>query len=774
MRLSIFILMFLCFLTNVNAQLNTSLLGAFGYEDELSDVWGYVDEEGNEYALVGENAAFSIVDVTNPTTPVEVYRIEGPSSIWRDIKVWDNKAYVTNETGEGLLIVDLDPLPQNTNLTAQNFDTGGWTSAHNLYIDENGICYIFGANRGNGGAIMYDLTQDPYELVEVGDVNEWYAHDGMARGDTLYLGNVLDGFFSIVDVSDKANHEILATMNTSFNFTHNCWVSDDGNYLYTTDEKSDAYIGAYDISDVENIQELDLWQSSPGNGVIPHNTHFLNNYLVTSYYSDGLSVLDVTYPYNMIDVGNYDTSEDYEGNGFHGAWGAYPWLPSGNVLITDIETGLYILGVEYQRGCYLEGTITDADTDIPLSGVSVSSSIDELAYNTGINGFYASGTSLSGVYDITYYKPGYLPQTISTTLQNGVLIVQDVELQIDANFSLSGTVNDGSESLQDVNIVIYNEEFNHELQSDLNGEFLIDTFFEGSYTVTASMWGFEVYCDELLIDEANNVINISLSAGYEDHFESDQGWEVVESTELGNWERGEPNGTVFGDGFSNPEYDSDWDCGTKAWVTGNADSPDLGLDDLDTLITVLKSPALDLTSYQDPYLTYQRWITSITWSSNEPNDSLKVYVTNGTDSVLVNYVTFQSENQSNWESESHSLSDKLDITDDMHVYFIAGDHPENQLFEVGIDNFKITEGDLSAIEINEIDKFVIYPNPLGSNSQLFINKMVNQITIFDLSGKVVQEETNKSNFSINNLSSGIYVLRIGFNGEYYFNKLLIK
>ena len=38
-----------------------------------------------------------------------------------------------------------------------------FTAAHNLYIDENGICYIFGASSNNGGnpsdgAIFLELS----------------------------------------------------------------------------------------------------------------------------------------------------------------------------------------------------------------------------------------------------------------------------------------------------------------------------------------------------------------------------------------------------------------------------------------------------------------------------------------------------------------------------------------------------------------------------------------------------------------------------------------
>ena len=66
---------------------NLSLLGSLSYTEELSDIWGYVDEEGNEFALVGVYNGFSVVDVTVADNPVELFFIEGPNSIHRDIKV---------------------------------------------------------------------------------------------------------------------------------------------------------------------------------------------------------------------------------------------------------------------------------------------------------------------------------------------------------------------------------------------------------------------------------------------------------------------------------------------------------------------------------------------------------------------------------------------------------------------------------------------------------------------------------------------------------------
>ena len=152
-----------------------------------------------------------------------------------------------------------------------------------------------------------------------------YIFDGMTRGDTVFAGCIYTGELYVIDVSDKNNPVTMGTHITPNAFTHNAWVSDNGNFVFTTDEESDSYIAAYDITDVSNIQEVDRIQSNPGSLSIPHNTHFDNNFLITSWYRDGTTVHDVTYPNNMIQVAYYDSYVG-SGNGFDGCWGTYPFL----------------------------------------------------------------------------------------------------------------------------------------------------------------------------------------------------------------------------------------------------------------------------------------------------------------------------------------------------------------------------------------------------------------------------------------------------------------
>lgn len=419
------------------AQTNISLLGHLDYQDsresDLANLWGYTDEEGNEYALVGVNGdgspnsgGLSVVDVTDPTDPVEVFFAPGPPSPWREVKVWNDHAYVTTEAQGGLQIVDLSPLPQSTALPVTTFWGDDWTTSHSLFIDENGRLYIHGANRGNGGVIMYDLTADPEAPVEVGEFDPLYCHDSYARGDTLYAAHIYQGIFSIVDVSDPANPVLLGTSPSPNQFTHNLWLDDSGQYLFSTDEVSGAYVGAFDVSDPTDIQQVDKLRSDEGNGTIPHNTYWLNHFVVTSYYTYGVVIYDATHPDNLVEVGHYDTSP-YTGDGFHGDWGVYPFLPSGNLLISDIEGGLYILAPEYVHATWLTGSVTAYGSGTAVNQATITLAADLADDVTGFDGQYAMGIADAGTYTVTVEASGYPTVTIEdVVLVTGETTVLDV------------------------------------------------------------------------------------------------------------------------------------------------------------------------------------------------------------------------------------------------------------------------------------------------------------------------------------------------------------
>lgn len=400
---------------------NVSFVGQLDYTQNVNDIWGLVGNDGVEYAIVGTQNGVSIVSLANPANPTEIHFIDGTSTTWRDIKVYGDFAYVINEapSGGGLLVINIGGLPDA--ISTYTTDLGvGYTDSHNIFIDENGIGYIVGAstsgsNSVGNGTIIVDIAAAPMAPTYLGIYNTNYVHDCFVRNDTMWTSEIYAGDFAVVDVSTPATPTVMATQSTPDNFTHNCWLSDDGNTLYTTDEKNDAYVAAYDVSDLSDIQELDRYHSKPGTSVTPHNTFVLGDYLVTSYYTSGVTIVDASNPANLIEVGFYDTSSA-SGTGFSGCWGTYPYLPSGLLLATDRQEGLFVLNPTYQKAAYLQGTVTDADTGMPIANVEVSIiDFDALADYTNLFGQYTSGVAIANTYTIVFSAEGYETQSVSFT-----------------------------------------------------------------------------------------------------------------------------------------------------------------------------------------------------------------------------------------------------------------------------------------------------------------------------------------------------------------------
>jgi choice-of-anchor B domain-containing protein len=760
----------------LNAQLNLSLVGQLGYppsRGDVSDIWGYVDEFGNEYAIVGNENGTSIVDISDPANPTEVFFSPGAQTIWRDMKVWGDVAYITNEGGNGLKIIDLTNLPGALNAGDVSQFTGSlfpFQTAHNIFIDEVGRAYVLGADNGVGGAIILDLTTDPLNPVELGRYNDYYMHDVYVRGDTLWGGAIYDGFFTVVDVSDPANCVTMAIENTPGIFSHNTWLSDDGNTLYTTDEISDGYVAAYDVSDIQNISELDRVQSSPGQNVIPHNTFVYGNFLVTSYYRDGVVIHDATYPSNLIEVGNYDTAPSMSGDGFNGCWGVYPYLPSGLIIASDIEEGLFILGPTYQQAAYLVGNVTDAVTTNPLNNVLVEIVASSATDNTDAAGDYVTGMANGGTYDVTFTKLGYFPQTITgVTLTNGVTTTLDVELQPQQTFVLQGVVIDeDSNPVVGAQVMISNPLYSTTVTTNGLGEFDVPGFLEDTYDVTIGIWGYHTLClEDQFLGTAGNPHTYQLETGYSDNFALDLGWTVSGNPDTGDWERGVPDGTTYNGGPSNPGVDSD-DCGDMAYITGNGGGQ-VGSDDIDNGTTILTSPVFDLTTYNNPYLSFERWFFN-DGGFGTPNDSLVVELTNGTQTVMLDFADQNDPDEATWAFREYRVEDYISPTAFMQLKVRAMDLPEGHLAEGGFDNFYVRDTSwLSTPELALEKGITVYPNPFDEVFYVSLDQAYDQYETIRLemielgSGRVVKNlQTafeSKVELTLND-AKGVYVLKV--------------
>lgn len=749
------------------SQVNVDSLSHINYQAlhnaNLNDVWGYVDELGNEYAIVGTTKGTSIVDVTNPSNPVEVFWIAGSESIWRDPCVYGDYAYITTEAEDGLLIIDLSPLPASTVLPTSTYTgpTGtNWQSAHTCFVDENGFAYVFGANRGNGGAIILDVNTDPMNPIEVGDFNAWYVHDGFVRNDTMYLAHISDGFFSLVDVSDKTNPILLGTKTTPNDFTHNIWPSTTGQYVFTTDEVSGSFIAAYDISDPSNIVEVDRIQNSPGQGVIPHNTHVKGNYLITSYYSEGIVIHDITHPNNIIQIGQYDTYPS-QTTGFDGCWGVYPFLPSGTILASDITQGLFILGPTYEQGSYLEGLVTDAASSLPIDNVQIQIVGNVQVDHSNSLGVYATGINAIGNFNVVYSKVGYFSQTLNVSLSQGVITTQNIQLvpippfDLTINVVESGTGN----PIPNAQILLVVPLIEHTGISNGIGQEVLTLFYQETYMVTVGKWGYFTKCYELLIDENTNSITVELEKGYHDEFSFDFGWIVSGTATTGNWERGIPFGT---NGGSAPSVDAEFDCGNKAYVTGNDPVLSADADDVDGGLTLLVSPSMNLTTYSDPHLNFSRWFFCL--HGNPPDDTLKVIVSNGLTSVVVDQTGSEQTEFYQWIPKSIRILDHIALTSSMQVSFRVSDMDSNvNITEAGIDYFHISNS--NALNVTEQSKgdVLIFPNPFDNVLTIQAVNIGDNYRLLDVQGHVLLKgviEQESQQIVTNYLSDGMYFVQI--------------
>lgn len=713
---------------------------------ELSNICGYVDSLGNEYALVGTSTGMTIVDVTKPDSIFTVASFIGPNSIWREIKTWKQYAYVTTEGGGGLQIIDMRNLP-GTVLPQKSWTPTviGQTlnSIHALHID-SGYVYLYGSNIGNKGIVIGDLT-DPWNPVFAGLFNGSYVHDGYVRNDTVWAGQIYAGTFSAIDVSNKANPVVLNTQQTPNAFTHNTWLSDNSKYLFTTDEVNNSYLAAYDVSNVNNIIYLDKIQSQyPGSLSIVHNTHILNDYAITSWYKDGVVITDCHRPQNLINVGYID-DVPASGGGFEGVWGVYPFLPSGTIVTSDIDSGLYVYTPTYVRACYLEGVVRDSLCNTLLNNVKIELIGTSVLDSTDFTGNYKTGTPDSGTYTAQFSKAGYITKTVQVTLNNGVVTVVDCNLLSNSTVNLSGLITEfgTGASISGANVEFSNSSSTYSLLSDNSGNYENCATVAGQYDFTVGKWGYDTQCFDSLVALASPTINVTMHQGYSDDFSFDFGWTVNTTATTGAWVRDIPVGTSLNfPNDANPGNDVTDDCSNKAFVTGNAGGQ-AATDDVDGGATMLYSPIFDMTGYIWPELHYSRWFFNA-GGTGVPNDSLHISLSNGITTIDIENVTINTPGASTWMNKSVLLTGLIPFTSTMQLIVRTADATPGHIVEAGFDNFKIVETGVGVKTMSAVnDGFSISPNPSNSDFMLQLPAWEAgakncQIKITDVAGRIVE------------------------------------
>lgn len=319
---------------------NCTLLGTQNLHPTYANIWGYVAPNGNEYALLGCRDGTAIVDCTNPSAPIERAFIPGSSSSWRELNTYQQYCYVCTEAGgAGIQVISL--VNPNAPVLVNTFGTAQFNNCHTITCDtQTGRIYCNGTNNGTA---VFDASVNPVAPTFVGYMTPGgssnYFHDFHTRNGFGYASMIYNGLARIYDLSTWPPTTISSTATPSA-FTHNAWTNASSTVMATTDERAGSFVKFFDITNKAAPVGLSQYTTNPVS--IPHNAYILGSLCHVSWYTEGYILLDISNPSLPVEVASYDTWPGASG-GFNGAWGVYPFQPSGNIYILDISTGLYIV-----------------------------------------------------------------------------------------------------------------------------------------------------------------------------------------------------------------------------------------------------------------------------------------------------------------------------------------------------------------------------------------------------------------------------------------------
>lgn len=442
MRLSIILLFLVHSLIQAQVfEYNTIQKGQWnGAGETYSDVWGYA-ANGREYAIIGSARYIYFFDVTNPSNITLVDQF-GPytSTSWREFKTYGHYAYAVTDGGDagGLRIFDLQNLPDTVVQVRQT--TAFFGKCHMPFIDEaNGRLYCAGTDTRNNGIIVLDLSvrPDSPSLIINQVMPRGYIHDVYVKNNVMYASHIYSGYISQYNCTGSScTGELSAYQTTGYN--HSSFMTADKTYLINAVETAghplwyfpinpDGTINGTNFKKFKSKTLREQYPTGPASdtGNIGHNPYILGNLAYVSYYTDGVQVFDISNVNNIRRVAYFDTDRGHTAYTpvFRGCWGTYPFLPSGNILASDIQSGLWIF------------SLTPCAQNTP-PGISISSS--SLNYPTGSNITVQAIASDNGtISKVDFYNGANLLFS-----DNGAPYEHTILNASDPNYSISAKVYD--------------------------------------------------------------------------------------------------------------------------------------------------------------------------------------------------------------------------------------------------------------------------------------------------------------------------------------------
>ena len=356
--------------------------GGAGITGASLDAW--VDPlTKREYAIMGRSNGTAFIDVTNPTQPRYVANLPkwagSANTLWREPKVYGNHAYVgVDGTSHPIQSVDLTQLRNyagtTMTLSAGTFAGSGTVSignVHTLAINkDSGFLYGAGTGRFSGGIYAIDVRNPGAPAVAGGYGLDGYTHETQVvtyRGpDKQYRGREIafnsngvwdsSDSLSITDVTNKSAMTRIARRGyPNAGYIHQGWLTEDHRYFFQNDEfdETNGVTGGrtrthlWDLVDLDNPVYRGFYDHQTTS--VDHNLYVKDGFLYETNYTTGLRILKIgnlesSDPNDWLsEVAFFDTYPANDGKTYNGAWNNYPFLPSGNVLVSDIDGGLFVL-----------------------------------------------------------------------------------------------------------------------------------------------------------------------------------------------------------------------------------------------------------------------------------------------------------------------------------------------------------------------------------------------------------------------------------------------
>jgi len=621
-----------------------------------NDCWGYVSGSGREYALIGTSSSTVVVEITDPGNPQVIAIKSGPNSLWRDIKVFQHYMYSVSEGGSGIQIFDLAGVDSGNVPLVNTITTGGTTATHNVAIDEvSGFLYRCGGD--NNGCRIYDLGANPTNPPFVGSWSSRYIHDAQivtytsgpyAGKQVLFACSGLNGGFdqtgfTILDVTNKASIQVLSqSYYPNPGYSHQGWLSPDLRYFYLGDElDEDGSIQStthmFDVLDP--AAPVYVGKFTNASTAITHNLYTEGSLIYEANYTSGVRVYDASSPTNPVEIGYFDTS-NLNSVSFNGLWSVYPYFPSGTVIGSDLESGLFVWFVG-------EPPIA---IDLP---------------NGAPETLAPAGDTVA--VTITEQSPGDL-------LAGSEMLAYD----IGSGFALTPLSNLGGGSYEAV--------FPPLTCGDLVDWYVLASDSTGHVWTNPAGAPASTYL---------SMVANGITVAFEYLMEATQGWVggvAGDTATTGVWVRVDPNGTA-----AQPE-DDHTPGGTQCWVTGQGSvGGGVGDNDVDNGRTTLLSPVLDLSGKPEAWIRYWRWYSND--QGGDPNNDvfrISISPNGGSSWVLVEEVgPAGPETAGGWFEHRFRVADFVTPGPQIQLRWVAEDAGSGSIIEAAVDDFQAFEPDCS-------------------------------------------------------------------------------